>query len=197
MPRGTPSWTSNVDRVLIGFCCQLGPRGCQKSVFFLRKKCVFSKKPPFEDSIDFGVDFGTKILPKIHKNPFKHRFPKPSNFWSIFSSIFTPFWLQLRTLLGPKLDPSWLWKSTKSHPKRLPRRIWEPEPAQTPKMTPKWSPRPPKMMPQTLHFGSILVLILVIFKWLIHCDLFFNLGSYWCRFQVKRGGGYAALLRVG
>ena len=174
MSIGTPSWTLNVDWFLIAFCSELGPRWCQKSVLFLRKKQCCFKKTRFEDNIDFGLDFGAQILSKIHQNPFKNRFPKPSNFWAIFSSIFTPFRLQLGTFLGPKLEPSWLWKSPKSRPKRLPRRVWEPEPTQTPKMTPKWSPRPPKMMPQTLHFGSILVLILVIFKRLIHCDFFFN-----------------------
>ena len=59
-------------------------------------------------------------------------------------------------------------RSPKSRPRRLPRRIWEPEPAQTPKMTAKWNPRPSKMVPQTVYFELILVLILVIFRGFIY-----------------------------
>ena len=67
-------------------------------------------------------------------------------------------------LLGLKLEPSWRFKTPKSRPQRFPRRIWGPEPAQTFNKAPKWNPRRSKRMPQTLHFGSILVLILLIKK---------------------------------
>ena len=51
------------------------------------------------------------------------------------------------------------------------------------------------MMPQTLHFGSILLLILGILEGLIHSDFSSTLDNFDVDF--KRGGGYAALLRVG
>ena len=116
---------------------------------------------------------------------------------SIFASMFTPFWQQLGAILGLKLEPSWLLKSPKSRPERLPRRIWEPEPAQTPKMAPKWSHRPSKMMPQTLHVRFIFDRFLIdvcpsFFDW-FQCSFLF----FFITFDSKRGGGYAALLRFG
>ena len=44
----------------------------------------------------------------------------------VFTSILFDFYSELGPILVPR-----------SPPNRLPRRIWEPEPAQTPKMTPK------------------------------------------------------------
>ena len=58
------------------------------------------------------------------------------------------FWLQLGAILGPKLGPCWGLKPPWSRPRCLPRRAWEPDPAQTPKMAPKWSPQTPKMAPK-------------------------------------------------
>ena len=107
-----------------------------------------------------------------------------------------PCWLQLGTISGFKLEPSWLLKSTKSRPKRLPRRTWEPEPPQTSKIDPKWPPRPPKMRPQTPHLGSILTSLLDIqtnlFKhfendfapftgWIFDCFLYCMGLWIWCR----------------
>ena len=65
----------------------------------------------------------------------------------MFATIFMPFWLQLGAILGLKLEPSWLLKSSKSRPKRLPRRTWEPEPPQTSKIRPKWPPDPKNEAP--------------------------------------------------
>ena len=83
-------------------------------------------------------------LPKRRQN----RFPKSSMFRSIFASIFVPFWLQLGTLLGLKMESSWPLKSAKSRPRRLPRRTWERKPAQTFKMAPKCSPSSPQECPR-------------------------------------------------
>ena len=40
---------------------------------------------------------------KIHQNPSKNRSQDASNFWSIFASIFSPFWLHLGTQVGAML----------------------------------------------------------------------------------------------
>ena len=102
---------------------------------FSKNATPSTRKPCFLRS--GGSQNEAKMAPKIDQNPFQNRFPKPSMFRSIFASIFIPFWLQLGAILGLKLEPSWLLTSPKSRPRCLPRRTWEPEPAQTPKLARK------------------------------------------------------------
>ena len=140
----------------------------------------FSKKKRFATGIDFWsilvptcLHFPSQNSPKSLQKPILKAIEFLIDFLINFYAVLAPTW----DLLGPQVGAILALKIVQSRPKRLPRRIWEPEPAQTPKMTPKWSPRPPKMVPQTLHFGSILVLFFVIFRILIQC-------AFFCGFQV-------------
>ena len=152
MPRGTPSWTSNFNRFWIDFGSQLvTPEPTKSPKFYWFYKhfllCgIFKIRSNFDP---FWCQLASIFLAKIHQNPFKNRFPKPSMFRSIFASIFIPFWLQLGAFLGLKLEPSWPLKSAKSRPRRHPRRAWERKPAQTFNMAPKFCPSSPPRAPTT------------------------------------------------
>ena len=97
-----PSWHQNPSK--IGISCEKA--FFEKTMFFLRKNNVFSKKA-FSQLIPifngFWCQLGSIFPPKIHQNSSKNRSQDASNFWSIFASIFSPFWLQLGTQLGAML----------------------------------------------------------------------------------------------
>ena len=96
----------------------------------------------------FWTQLRSILPPRIHQNRSKNRSWKASIFWSIFASIFSRFWLHIGAILGPKLGPCWGLKPPWSHPRCLPRRASEPDPAQTLKMAPKWGPQTSKMAPK-------------------------------------------------
>ena len=126
--------------------------GSFKIMVFPWGKRWFFKNSPLEDSIDFNSILDANMPPKSIQNPskcLKIDSQEASKFWSFFALIFYRFWLRFGGQVGAML-------ATKTATKTAQDGIWEPEPAQTPKMVPKWRPRPPKMMPQTPHFGSIL-----------------------------------------
>ncbi len=156
MPIGTLTWTTIFERCLIEFGSQLRPPEPQKTMIFRLFfhtfcKIGLSKLRPILDPI--WVPTCLHFLPQIHQNLIFNGIKKLCDLGIDFYAFLGPTWSHLGLQLGPILVP-------RSPPNRLPRRIWEPEPAQTPKMTPKWSPRPSKMRPQTPHFGSLLMLIL-------------------------------------
>ena len=53
--------------------------------------------------IFFWCQLASIFLPKIDQNLCKNRFQKASIFWSIWASIFAPFWLHLGIQLGAML----------------------------------------------------------------------------------------------
>ena len=103
MPRGTPSWTSNFDRFLIGFCFQLGPRGCQKSVFFQRKNEVFSKNRLSKiTSISASILVPTCLHVALQNRRF-------SDFWRFQEAfkISCFFGIDFLSILAPSWPPTW------------------------------------------------------------------------------------------
>ena len=70
-----------------------------KKCIFPKEKQGFFKKPPFEDNIDFGFDFGANLLPcclpksKIFRNSGLPRcLQNLMLFWMYFLSILVPSW---------------------------------------------------------------------------------------------------------
>ena len=94
-------------RFFIDFGSQLRPPGCQKIIFFLRKNYVFFKKAPFEDNIDFGLDFGANLPPcwppksKIFRN---YVLPRGLQNFIVFGCRF---FIDLGSILASNMDPSW------------------------------------------------------------------------------------------
>ena len=145
MPRGTLTWTSIFDRFLMESGSQLRPPEPQKQWLFVCFSTLFAKSAVRSWDrfwIRFGCQLAPIFPPKIHQNSIFNGIKKLCDLGIDFYAFLGPTWSHLGLQLGPILVP-------RSPPNRLPRRIWEPEPAQTSKMTPKWSPRPSKMRPQT------------------------------------------------
>ena len=116
---------------------------------------VFSAVAPASTLDPFWVP-ACLYFPFYNEEQSKTYFHRAIKKIKVWASTFERFVFPLEAILGPKLEPSWLRESPRSRPRRLPRRVWEPESVQAPKMFPKWSPRSPKMKPPTRHFRWIL-----------------------------------------
>ena len=110
------------DRFSIPTCFPKSTKIIEKPLFFIG----FRENQPFEVNIDFWHDFDANLppfsLPKSTQIPSKidlgrHRF---------FNRFLHRFFLDLGSILEPNLEPCWVQKSLRGHPKCLPRRAWEP-----------------------------------------------------------------------
>ena len=94
---------SNFDR----FCSQLRPPKPKKSLIFFFEFSLFFEISALEVKIDFWSHFIANLapfsLPKSTKIQQKSDPKKASNFWSIFASIFSSFWLPLGIQVGAML----------------------------------------------------------------------------------------------
>ena len=148
MPRGTPSWTSNFDRFLIVFCSQLGPRGCQKSVFFQKKKHVFSKNRLSKITSISASILVPKSFPKSTKIPSKIDFQSHR----IFDRFSHQFLRRFGSNLGPSWAPSWSHLGSENRPRAAQDAFQDAFGSQNPPRPPKWlqngAPDPPKWCPR-------------------------------------------------
>ena len=148
----------------------------------------------------FWCQLGSILAPKINQNSQKIRSQKAQKNWLIFESIF----IDLGSILGPKLGPSWPLKSHRGHPNCVPRRTWEPESDQTPSRPRFWSILGGFLddfwtifdgfLDEFLCFFCILGLLVDQSFWLM---FMLNSAFCCCYFLLKRGGGHAASLRFG
>ena len=93
----------------------------------------------------FWYQLGSILPPKILQNTPKNHSQEASIFWSILTSIFERFGLQLGAILGPKLALCWEQNRIKIAPDGL--KI-DPDASQDA----LWSQNPPRNSPG-LHFG--------------------------------------------
>ena len=141
----------------------------------------------------FRANMARFLVPKIKE---KHTYHDPKwhqtidRFLINVLSILAPFWEPTWGDVGHLFRPKTAQEASKTPPRRLqdgprrlPRRIWEPEPTLTPKMAPKWRPDPPKWCPKAFILNRIWRQI-----WICLNDF---------SFLGKRGGGLAALRRFG
>ena len=107
----------------------------------------FSFQKNVEVHIEYEFDVGANLPPvsseksiELPRNFELERHQQIIYFGIDFCAMWTPAWVHFEATLGS----SWPPKSLRGHPKRFPRRAWEPESAQTPKMHPKCGPSSPK-----------------------------------------------------
>ena len=80
------------------FGCQLGYPEPKKSSPHCRESTIFQK---------IAFRKWHRFLIEILSNPPQNRSQDASNFWSIFASIISPFWLHLGTQVGAMLATFW------------------------------------------------------------------------------------------
>ena len=136
MPRGIPSWTSNFDRFVIGFCFQLGPPNLEKSSPRCRESTIF-QKIVFRNRHRFLIDFGANLPP--------FSFPKSTKIASktdlerhrFFDRFLHRFFLRFGSILGPNLGPCWGHVGSENRPRAAQDAFQDAFGSQNP-------PRPPK-----------------------------------------------------
>ena len=63
--------------------------------------------------IDFGTHLGSQNRSKMDPRAIQNPSPIASDFWSTFSSIWDPFWIDFGSQDGPKIDPKSIQQSIK------------------------------------------------------------------------------------
>ena len=142
MPRGTSSWTSNFDRFLIGFCCQLGPPEPHFSSPRCRESTI-EQKIAFRNRHRFLIDFGANLPPFSLQKSSKIASKTDLETHRFFDRFWHRFFLRFGSILGPNLGPCWGHVGSENRPRAaqdaFQAPIWLQNGAPDPS---KWCPRP-------------------------------------------------------